>query len=154
MTTIPTYPGLTERESRFVQAILDGCTRTEAARRAGYGSTYESQRVQGSRLMRRAKIIEALRQARAEKDGDDATWNIMGHDEMLGRLSDTARHGETDRLRLDALKSLAGVHGREQVLRLEKERLLFNATIEDLSRRMGLEMYGMEDEGDGDGDDQ
>ena len=59
LTEMPSsyFPALTQKEAEFVEAILDGCTRTEAARRSGYGTTLGSQRVQGSRLMHRPKTV-------------------------------------------------------------------------------------------------
>ena len=86
MTFVSTTAALNERESRFVDAILDGATRTEAARLSGYGGTYQSQRVQGSRMMKRPKIIHALQAAREAHDAP--LPDVAGKEEVLARLTE------------------------------------------------------------------
>lgn len=110
MTSIPINPPLTEKESHFVQAIMDGATRTEAARRSCYGNTAGSQRAQGSRLMRRPKIIQAIEEARRSRDEEAPEDVIADREEVLSRLTHLARHGETERIRMDALTTLGRYH--------------------------------------------
>ena len=58
---IPFHKPLNQREMLFVQHRLTTKTATEAARLAGYESNPGSQ---ASRLMRRARVRDAVRQAR------------------------------------------------------------------------------------------
>ena len=138
MTTIPTHPQLTEREHLFVEAIVSGATRTEAARRSGYGGTAQSQRVQGSRLMRRPKIKHAIDEARKARDQQGTGESIMQSDEVLERFSDLARHGETERIRLDALGQL----GRRYSLWSDTVRLQQDQRAQDEHERVGDAIAG------------
>ena len=145
MNTVATHAGLSEREARFVEAILSGCTRTEAARLAGYGTTHDSQRVQGSRLMRRPKIISALQEARAKQLQADGHDQVMDSSEVLDRMSHLARYGESERLRLDALNSLARYHALfTDRLQVDDERQKAEQArvVAEIADRLNRGLYG------------
>lgn len=58
-------PGLTPKQQRFVEEYLVDLNATQAAIRAGYSA--RSAEVEGSRLLRNARVSEAVARAKAER---------------------------------------------------------------------------------------
>jgi hypothetical protein len=98
------YGVLTRRERIFAQAIFDGCTQREAARRAGVTGSDESADVAASRLIRSPQVRRLLDQA----------WTRAGAD-----ISQTLREAEEVRRRayrelIDAPNSKRGKDALDQ----------------------------------------
>ena len=95
---------LNEKQQKFVEAYLDSMNITKAVLAAGYNMTPGAAAVHGTRLLKNAKIQEALREAReARRSGLTVTaaW-------VLEQIAMIAQDEETQtRDRLKALEMLS-----------------------------------------------
>ena len=99
---------LNEKQQKFVEAYLDSMNGTQAVLAAGYNMTENAAAVQATRLLKNAKIQEALREAREARQSKltvTASW-------VLEQIAQIAQDEEIQpRDRLKALEMLAKHHG-------------------------------------------
>jgi phage terminase small subunit len=81
----PQHAPLTDREAKFVHEWLSSFNAVEAARKAGYGRTYNAIAVTGHRLLRSAKIRHYL--DRHLRDSQ------FGPEQVKARLAELANNG-------------------------------------------------------------
>ncbi|MBS0229481.1 MAG: hypothetical protein JSS23_12425 [Proteobacteria bacterium] len=85
------YAQLDRRTRLFTQAIFDGCSQAEAARRAGYEGTEANLYAAASRQMRTAKVQKVLNQAWV-KSGASIDLTLRQAAEAQARAFNAWRH--------------------------------------------------------------
>ena len=106
-----------ERQRKFVEHILQGCSGADAARKAGYSE--KTADVIASRLLNEEKIKAAIDEARKEAK-EEAKWTKQRAVEMIEKIVDSALapYGES---RPNESAAIRGVEFLCKLLRLDED---------------------------------
>lgn len=107
-------PKLTAKQTKFVHEYLVDLNATQAVIRAGYKMTDAAAAVQGSKLLRNAKVQEAIQEAREAHEKAtmyDANW-IMA---QIAKIAEDEDQAARDRLKaLELMGKRYGIWEKRQ----------------------------------------
>jgi hypothetical protein len=98
------------RQIRFAAARHAGCSQSESARRAGFGSSPSAQRTEGYRLSRSNKCNQLLALASSEVGGFDGTLTVKESKQILTSLA----RGSDPSVRIKSIEALAKIDAAER----------------------------------------
>lgn len=124
---------LTLKMQRFVDEYLEDLNATQAVLRAGYKMTEKAAAVQGTRLLRKANVQEALREAREARQSKltvNAAW-VLEQIAQIAKDEDTATR---DRLKaLEMLSKHFGLLEKQTDPESQGVKVTFEAEMEGWS---------------------
>jgi phage terminase small subunit len=115
------YGALSQRERLFVEGLMAGKTRAEAARAAGVTGSEENVRTAGSRLAAKPRVAAVLAQA-WRRSGANIEQTAAQAAEIASRAAEKLREATSPKERAQALREwdrastlLASIHGKLQL---------------------------------------
>lgn len=97
------YGALSQRERLFVEGLMTGKTRTEAARAAGVAGSEENVRTAGSRLAAKPRVAAVLSQAWS-RSGAKIEHTLAQAEEIAARAAERLRYATDPKERAQLLR--------------------------------------------------